>query len=66
MAAELDLSASSLPGLTRQSIFLRGLASFPMDARVKPAHDESELDAPGIKPPTAPAQARDPSAARGP
>jgi hypothetical protein len=48
MAAELDLSASSLPGLTRQSIFLKRLTSFPMDARVKPAHDESELDAPGI------------------
>jgi hypothetical protein len=48
-AAELDLSASSLPGLTRQSIFLKRLTSFPMDARVKPAHDEAELDAPGTK-----------------
>jgi hypothetical protein len=28
---------SSLPGLTRQSIFLKSL--FSMDARVKPAHD---------------------------
>jgi hypothetical protein len=29
-------AASSLPGLTRQSIFSRKV----MDARVKPAHDE--------------------------
>jgi hypothetical protein len=32
-------SASSLPGLTRQSILLRN-DSFSIDARVKPAHDD--------------------------
>jgi hypothetical protein len=32
---------ASLPGLTRQSILLKGLF-FSMDARVKPAHDDSE------------------------
>jgi hypothetical protein len=36
----LNLSRS-LPGLTRQSIFLRKW----MDARVKPAHDAGESDA---------------------
>jgi hypothetical protein len=35
------LSSSSLPGLTRQSIVLKILGFFKMDARVKPAHDES-------------------------
>jgi hypothetical protein len=35
---KLRPSASSLPGLTRQSILLRN-DSFAMDARVKPAHD---------------------------
>ena len=36
---ELTLHFSSLPGLTRQSIFLG--RSVLMDARVEPAHDES-------------------------
>jgi hypothetical protein len=40
MAFGADLPTSSLPGLTRQSI-LRNGSLFLMDARVKPAHDES-------------------------
>src|SRR5215831_20690721 len=35
----------SLPGLTRQSISLNELFPFSMDARVKPAHDESSQGA---------------------
>ena len=35
----LSKDASSLPGLTRQSIALRKIFIFRMDARVKPAHD---------------------------
>jgi hypothetical protein len=37
----------SLPGLTRQSIVLNE-ALFSMDARVKPAHDESRTTAADI------------------
>jgi hypothetical protein len=38
-----DLFSSSLPGLTRQSIIVMGLKVFSMDARVKPAHDDSKV-----------------------
>jgi hypothetical protein len=31
---------SSLPDLTRQSIPIKNISIFRMDARVKPAHDE--------------------------
>src|SRR5947209_15376414 len=36
----MHTSPTSLPGLTRQSIFFEGLLRSGMDARVKPAHDE--------------------------
>jgi hypothetical protein len=39
-----------LPGLTRQSIELNSKERFLMDARVKPAHDESMTAAAGIIP----------------
>jgi hypothetical protein len=32
----------SLPGLTRQSIIFARVVQRPMDARVKPAHDDSK------------------------
>jgi hypothetical protein len=41
-ALELHRSTSSLPGLTRKSIALKRTQVFSMDARVKPAHDESD------------------------
>src|SRR6516162_8525762 len=40
----------SLPGLTRQSIFLSEALFFSMDARVKPGHDESRATAVGTGP----------------
>jgi hypothetical protein len=40
-----------LPGLTRQSIVLKILGFFKMDARVKPAHDESIIARMSINPP---------------
>jgi hypothetical protein len=43
------LSSSSLPGLTPQSIVLKILGFFKMDARVKPAHDESIIARMSIK-----------------
>jgi hypothetical protein len=46
-------SSSSLPGLTRQSIILRILRFFKMDARVKPAHDESIIARTSISAPLA-------------
>jgi hypothetical protein len=45
VAIERHRSTSSLPGLTRQSIALERLKSSSMDARVKPAHDESDSPA---------------------
>ena len=45
---DLDLSALSLPGLTRQSIILRRLFFFATDARVRLARDRSEIGAGGI------------------
>jgi len=41
---------SSLPGLARQSIILKRLLTFSMDARVEPAHDESIIDTADISP----------------
>src|SRR5262249_62431867 len=65
-------SGSSLPGLTRQSIVCVDLF-FMMDARAKPAHDESEVEAGGARAGaisasasvTASAATNDSSAARG-
>ncbi|MBZ0140488.1 MAG: hypothetical protein K8H87_12055, partial [Pseudorhodoplanes sp.] len=45
---DLDLSALSLPGLTRQSIILRRLFFFATDARVRLARDRSEIGAGGM------------------
>ncbi|MBZ0139884.1 MAG: hypothetical protein K8H87_08920, partial [Pseudorhodoplanes sp.] len=45
---DLDLSALSLPGLTRQSIILRRLFFFATDARVRLARGRSEIGAGGI------------------
>jgi hypothetical protein len=44
------LSSSSLPGLTRQSIVLKILGFFKMDARVKPGNDESIIARMSISP----------------
>lgn len=45
---DLDLSALSLPGLTRQSIILRRLFFFATDARVRLAHGRSGTGAAGM------------------
>ncbi|MBZ0138526.1 MAG: hypothetical protein K8H87_01975 [Pseudorhodoplanes sp.] len=45
---DLDLSALSLPGLTRQSIILRRFFFFATDARVRLARDRSEIGAGGM------------------
>src|SRR5262245_40506680 len=43
------IDPTSLPGLTRQSIrFAKDFSAKTMDARVKPAHDESRTTATGI------------------
>jgi hypothetical protein len=46
---DLDLSAMSLPGLTRQSSIVIRRLPLSMDARVKPAHDKSMFGVSGVR-----------------